>query len=44
MLIQRLHELGGIDVLAPVFKDMGENGARASAVISALAGNIDMLI
>ena len=35
MLIQRLHELGGIDVLAPVFKDMGENGARASAVISA---------
>ena len=44
MLIKRLHELGGIDVLAPVFKDMGENGARASAVISALAGNIDMLI
>ncbi len=44
MLIQRLHDLGGIDVLAPVFKDMGENGARASAVISALAGNIDMVI
>ena len=44
MLIQRLHDLGGIDVLAPVFKDMGENGARASAVISALAANIDMVI
>lgn len=44
MLLRRLHELGGMDVLAPVFKDMGENGARASAVISALAGNIDMLI
>ena len=44
MLIQRLHDLGGIDVLAPVFKDMGENGARASAVISALAANIDMVV
>lgn len=44
MLIQRLHELGGMDVLAPIFKDMGENGARASAVIAALAGNIDMLV
>ena len=41
MLLERLHELGNIDVLAPVFKDMGENGARASSVISALAGNID---
>ena len=43
MLLERLHELGNMDVLAPVFKDMGENGARASAVISALAGNIEML-
>ncbi len=41
MLLQRLHDLGGIDVLAPVFKDMGENGARASSVISALAANIN---
>ena len=44
MLLNRLHELGDMSVLAPVFADMGENGARASAVISALAGNIDMLI
>ena len=43
MLLERLHELGNIDVLAPVFKDMGENGARAAQVISALAGNIDMV-
>ena len=41
MLLDRLNELGGMDVLAPVFKDMGEEGARASAVISALAGNVD---
>lgn len=43
MLLERLNELGGIDSLAPVFKDMGENGARASAVLAALAGNVDMV-
>ena len=43
MLLERLHELGNIDVLAPVFKEMGENGARAAQVISALAGNLDMV-
>lgn len=43
MLLDRLHELGNIDVLAPVFKDMGENGARAAQVISALAGTLDMV-
>ncbi len=43
MLLEKLHELGNIDVLAPVFKDMGENGARAAQVISALAGNLDMV-
>lgn len=41
MLLDQLKQLGGMDVLAPVFKDMGEEGARASAVISALAGNVD---
>ena len=43
MLLDRLHELGNIDVLAPVFKDMGENGARAAQVISALAGNLETI-
>lgn len=43
MLLERLHNLGDMSVLAPVFKDMGENGARASQVIAALAGNIDTL-
>ena len=28
MLLDTLNKLGNIDVLAPVFKDMGENGAR----------------
>ena len=43
MLLERLKQLGGMDVLAPIFKDMGAEGARASAVISTLAGNIDMV-
>lgn len=43
MLLERLNELGGIDSLAPVFADMGENGARASAVLAALAGNVDQV-
>lgn len=41
MLFERLHELGNIDVLAPVFADMKEDGSRASAVLAALAGNIE---
>lgn len=43
MLLERLHELGDISVLAPVFDAMGTDGARASSVIAALAGNIDMV-
>ena len=43
MLLERLNSLGNISVLAPVFDAMGTDGARASAVIAALAGNIDMV-
>lgn len=43
MILQRMHELGDLNALAPVFHDMGTDGARASQVISALAGNIDMV-
>lgn len=43
MLLERLHELGNMDVLAPMFKEMGENGVRSSQVLAALAGNIDMV-
>ncbi len=41
MLLERLNQLGNIDVLAPIFKDMGTDGARASGVLAALAGNIN---
>lgn len=43
MLLQRLNELGNLNVLAPVFDAMGTDGARASQVIAALAGNVDMV-
>ena len=29
MILERFKEIGNMDALAPVFKDMGENGARA---------------
>lgn len=43
MLLQRLNELGDISVLAPMFDAMGTDGARASQVIAALAGNVEMV-
>lgn len=42
-LLEQLNSFGNMDVLAPIFKEMGTDGARASAVLAALAGNIDMV-
>ena len=42
-LLERLNAFGNMDVLAPLFKEMGTDGARASAVLAALSGNIDMV-
>lgn len=36
-----LNQAGGMDALAPMFKDMGESGARAIATLATLAKNID---
>jgi len=41
MLLERLHEMGNMDALAPLFQEMGENGVRSSQVLAALAGNIE---
>jgi len=41
VLLERLKSMGNMDVLAPIFKEMGTDGARASSVLAALAGNID---
>lgn len=39
--LDTLNRAGGMDVLSPMFKDMGENGARAIAALSTLAIHID---
>lgn len=40
-LLSALNRVGGMDALSPMFKDMGENGARAISTLSTLAGHID---
>ncbi|MBQ8542898.1 MAG: phage tail tape measure protein [Bacteroidaceae bacterium] len=42
-LLERLNSMGNMDVLSPIFKEMGTDGARASAVLASLTGNIDMV-
>lgn len=39
--LDTLNNKGGLSELAPIFKDLGLDGARASGVISVLAGKID---
>lgn len=39
--IDTLSKKGGLADLAPIFKEVGLNGIRASQIISVLAGNID---
>lgn len=41
LFLETLQKAGGMDVLSPMFKDMGENGSRAIAALSTLASNID---
>lgn len=40
LFLDTLNKAGGMDVLSPMFKDMGENGSRAIAALSTLANNI----
>jgi hypothetical protein len=42
-LLETLNKAGGMDVLSPMFKDMGENGSRAIAALSTLASKIDFV-
>lgn len=43
LFLDTLQKAGGMDVLSPMFKDMGENGSRAIAALSTLATNIDQV-
>lgn len=40
-LLSTLNRAGGMDVLSPMFKDMGETGSRAISALSTLATHID---
>lgn len=40
-LLDALNKVGGMDVLSPIFADMGEKGSRAVSALSTLAGHID---
>ena len=41
LFLETLQKAGGMDVLSPMFKDMGENGSRAIASLSTLATHIE---
>ena len=40
-LLDALNKAGGMDTLSPMFKDMGETGARAISALSTLAAHVD---
>lgn len=41
LLLETLEKVGGMNVLSPMFKEMGENGSSAIAALSTLAKHID---
>lgn len=41
--LETLNNAGGLDILAPMFADMGENGSRAISTLTTLAKNIDLV-
>ena len=41
MLLESLNKMGNMDVLSPIFAEMGENGSRAISALSTLATHID---
>ena len=43
LFLETLQKAGGMDVLSPMFKDMGENGSGAIAALSTLADKIDQV-
>ena len=43
LFLETLQKAGGMDVLSPMFKDMGENGSNAIKALSTLATHIDQV-
>lgn len=42
-VLQGFNEMGGLNQLIPIFKDMGLDGARAASVIAAMASSLDKI-
>ena len=42
-VFERMEDMGGFAKLAPIMGDLGSEGARASALFAAFAGNVDLL-
>ena len=42
-MFESMQKTGGIDKLAPLLKEMGENGARATGTFAALANKVDFV-
>lgn len=43
LVFQKMHDLGNMNALKPIFKDLGSDGARLMNVMTAMAKNVDML-
>lgn len=43
LIFQKMHDLGNMNALKPIFKDLGSDGARLMNVMTAMAKNVDML-
>lgn len=42
-IFEKMHDLGNMNALKPIFKDLGSDGARLMNVMTAMAKNVDML-
>ena len=42
-ILRTLNDKGGFQALIPIFQEMGLDGARATGVLSAMAGSIDKI-
>lgn len=43
LIFQKMHDMGNMNALKPIFKDLGSDGARLMNVMTAMAKNVDML-
>lgn len=42
-IFEKMHDLGNMNALKPIFKDLGSDGARLMNVMTAMAKNVDVL-